>query len=305
MTRTAQIFIVLASFLIYGCQAQVKVDENFIKQFSPEIRPQVISICEQYDSNDQVQGIYFSRYAFGLYTFIGIKNNRFEILSFDDVKNSPIDEVSDIELQTGQYIKRNDQIILKTEKLNKSDPLANQSADFENFIYLQNAQSAFLIKDIEDVASSMSWSQTMGSARSQFKKIHCHIQDYHHYKGDEEPSPSYQALPERFKALVFEQPLHLTIKSAEDISKSLERNDDSETVIEQTVQILSGNTQKLFMNQPICIIQGQGKGLYGYINQPSQPLTKAWMSFERGASMGIARQGDIISTSYQECKSLN
>lgn len=55
MTRTAQIFIVLASFLIYGCQAQVKVDENFIKQFSPEIRPQVISICEQYDSNDQVQ----------------------------------------------------------------------------------------------------------------------------------------------------------------------------------------------------------------------------------------------------------
>lgn len=113
MTRTAQIFIVLASFLIYGCQAQVKVDENFIKQFSPEIRPQVISICEQYDSNDQVQGIYFSRYAFGLYTFIGIKNNRFEILSFDDVKYSPIDEVSDIELQTGQYIKRNDQIILK------------------------------------------------------------------------------------------------------------------------------------------------------------------------------------------------
>lgn len=202
-------------------------------------------------------------------------------------------------------IKRNDQIILKTEKITKSDPLANQSADFENFIYLRNSQSAFLIKDIEDVASSMSWSQTMGSARSQFKKIHCHIQDYHHYKGDEEPSPSYQALPKRFKALVFDQPLHLTVKSAEDISKSLERNDDSETVIEQTVQILSGNTQKLFINQPICIIQGQGKGLYGYINQPSQPLTTAWMSFEQGESTGIARQGDIISTSYKECKSLN
>ncbi|WP_288497359.1 hypothetical protein [uncultured Acinetobacter sp.] len=99
--------------------------------------------------------------------------------------------------------------------------------------------------------------------------------------------------------------MHLTVKSAEDISKSLERNDDSETVIEQTVQILSGNTQKLFINQPICIIQGQGKGLYGYINQPSQPLTTAWMSFEQGVSTGIARQGDIISTSYQECKSLN
>jgi hypothetical protein len=216
-----------------------------------------------------------------------------------------MDAVSDIELQTGQYIKRNDQIILKTEKMTKSDPTRNQIADFESFIYLQNSQNAFLINDIEDVASSMSWSQTMGSARSQFKKIHCHIQDYHLYKGDEEPSPSYQALPERFKALVFDQPLHLTIKSAEDISKPLERNDDSETVIEQTVQILSDNTQKLFMNQPICIIQGQGKGLIGYINKPSQPLTTAWMSFEHGTSTGFARKGDIISTSYQECKSLN
>ncbi|MBJ9954050.1 MULTISPECIES: hypothetical protein [unclassified Acinetobacter] len=303
--RTAQIFIFLVSFLIHGCQAQVKVDENFIQLFSPEIRPQVISMCEQYDSNDQVQGIYFSRYAFGLYTFIGIKNNRFEILSFDDAKYSSMDKVSDIELQTGQYIKRNDQIILKTEKMTQTDPLVNQSADFENLIYLQNSQSAFLIKDIENVASSMSWSQTMGSTRSQLKKIHCHIQDYHHYKGDEEPSPSYQALPERFKPLVIDQPMHLTIKSAEDILKSLERNDDSETVIEQKVQLISGNTRKLFINQPICIIQGQGKGLYGYINQPNQPLTTAWMSFEQGASTGIAKQGDIISTSYQECKSLN
>lgn len=115
--RTAQIFIFLASFLIYGCQAHVKVDENFIKQFSPEIRPQVTSMCEQYDSNDEVQGVYFSHYAFGLYTFIGIKNNRFEILNFDDVKYSSMDQVSNIESQTGQYIKRNDQIILKTEKM--------------------------------------------------------------------------------------------------------------------------------------------------------------------------------------------
>lgn len=50
-------------------------------------------MCEQYDSNDQVQGVYFSHYAFGLYTFIGIKNNRFEILSFDGVKYSSMDKV--------------------------------------------------------------------------------------------------------------------------------------------------------------------------------------------------------------------
>lgn len=73
-------------------------------------------MCEQYNFNDQVQGVYFSHYAFGLYIFIGIKNNRFEILSFDDVKYSSMDQLSNIESQTGRYIKRNDQIILKTKK---------------------------------------------------------------------------------------------------------------------------------------------------------------------------------------------
>ncbi|MCX5469648.1 hypothetical protein [Acinetobacter nematophilus] len=47
-----------------------------------------------------------------------------------------MDEVSDIELQTGQDIKMKWPNRFKNRKNDSDRPFANQSSDFENFIYL-------------------------------------------------------------------------------------------------------------------------------------------------------------------------
>lgn len=128
------------------------------------------------------------------------------------------------------------------------------------------------------------------------------------YQEEDEPAPEYKMLPDRIKAMVIDQPLHLKIQSAEDISKQLKENDDPETAVEQHIQIVTPDSSKLFMNQPICIIQGQGRAWTGYIEHPHQPLSTAWIyvyQFEPNSKLDIAKQGDVISTSNQECGALN
>ena len=295
-------------FLLAGCQPKVKVDENFLNEFSASIRPKVHSLCEQYDAKHEKDGIYFRKYAFGLYTFIGLKDKRFEILQFDDSKFPPAAEVKDIFERKGQFFENKNWINFKADSFENSDLQQRSSDSFEKLYYLNSSATPFLIQDIEDVAGSISWSKTMGLEQSFLKKIHCNINDYKAYKGEEESAPNYENLPNELKAHVLEKPLHLKVEFAENIRKQLEENDDPETAVEQKIGISTPTLQKLHQNQPICILQGNGKGLAGYIVQSKMPFTTAWLNvyqFEGQSNVNIAQQGDIISTSQTECESIN
>lgn len=300
------IFIFLLNPLINGCQAKPKVDQYFLQEFSEGIRPQVHSLCERYDSNDEFNGIYYSEYALGIYTLIGLKNNKFSILSFTDQQFLVQENIKDISFQTGTFSKNKNWIILETEKNMDSD--LNVINNFDRLYYLRSPTEIFLIKDLEDVAISTSWSKTMGDERSHFKKINCSLNFLKKYKGEDEPAPEYKILPEQLKAMVIETPLHLKIHWAEDIKDQLKENDDPETAVEQHIKLFTPEAQKLFKNQPVCILKGQGKGWIGYIDQPSQPYTSAWISvysFDLESSVHTANQGDVISTSQKECESFD
>ncbi len=295
-------------FLLAGCQPKVKVDENFLNEFSPSIRPKVQSLCERYDIDRETDGIYFSNQALGVYTLIGLKNNNFETLRFTDRSYLPNAKVSDVSVMLGYYVKNNNWFDFKTESIKESEQDINSSDNFEKLYYLNSATAQFLIQDIEDVASSISWSKTMGLEQSFFKKIHCNINDYKAYKGEEEPAPNYENLPDVLKARVLEKPLHLKVEFAEDIRKQLEENDDPETAVEQKIKISTPTLQKLYQNQPICIYQGKAKGLIGYIDQSKTPFTTAWLSvyqFEGESNVEIGQQGNMISTSQAECESID
>lgn len=165
--------ILIPMVALSACQSKVKADDVFLQEFSENIRPKVKTLCENFDSQDALEGVYFSRYAFGIYTFIALKNDKFEILSFDDGKFSSPHEAKDVYQQKGEYSQDKENIILQTKDIHHDDALSPQVAEYEKFVYLKSTANSFLITDLEDVASSISWSKTMGSAKSQFKKIHC------------------------------------------------------------------------------------------------------------------------------------
>lgn len=295
-------------FLLAGCQSNAKVDESFLNEFSPSIRPKVQSLCERYDIDHEKEGIYFSNQALGVYTLIGLKNHNFEILRFTDRSYLPNANVSDVSIMLGHYVQNKNWFDFKIESIKNSEQGINSTDNFEKLYYLNSPTSSFLIKDIEGVASSISWSKTMGLEQFFFKKIHCDIKSYKAYKGEEELAPNFKNLPDEMKALVLEQPLHLKVEFAENIGKQLAENDDPETAVEQQIRISTPTLQKLHQNQPICIMQGNGKGLSGYIDQSKTPFTTAWLSvyqFEGESNAQIAQQGDLISTSQAECESLD
>ncbi|WP_228256381.1 hypothetical protein [Acinetobacter wuhouensis] len=308
MIKTHIALFAFTCFLLTGCQSKAKVDESFLNEFSPSIRPKVQSLCERYDIDHEKEGIYFSNQALGVYTLIGLKNHNFEILRFTDRRYLPNSKVTDVSSHSGDYLQNKNWINFKTEHAENSGPQRRSSDNFEKLYYLNSPTASFLIQDIEDVANSISWSNTMGLEQSFFKKIHCNINDYKAYKGEDELAPNFKNLPDEMKALVLEQPLHLKVEFADNIRKQLAENDDPETAVEQQIRISTPTLQKLHQNQPICIMQGNGKGLSGYIDQSKTPFTTAWLSvyqFEGESNAQIAQQGDLISTFQAECESLD
>ena len=300
------LYLLLIFPILNGCQANSKVDEQFLNEFSESIRPQVRSLCERYSSKEQLNGIYYSQYALGIYTIIGIKNNNFEVLRFTDRNFLAQNKVEDVALQMGVMTKNKNWLNFKSEKNTNRE--LNDSNEIKKLFVLNKQSETFLIDDMEDVATSISWSKTMGSERSFLKKIQCTFKDYQAYKGEEEISPSYKDLPDELKALVIEEPLHLKIEFAEDISKKLKENDDPETAVEQKIKIRTPDTQKLFLNQPLCIIHGRDELWYGFMEKVDKPLSTAVVqvyTFEDHSLQYAAQQGDIVSTSEQDCSSPN
>lgn len=300
------ISIVLMLSFSEGSRAASAVDDRFLQEFSHEIRPQIRSMCERYDAPEQENGIYWNQYALGLNTFIGLKSGQFEILSFTDRTFLPEEPVQDIVIRHGQFAKIKNWLNLRYEKP-RSEHL-NDENQFQRFYHLNTPSKIFLIDDIQNLASSISWSNTMGLQQGILKKIHCHHSDFQAYQAEDEVAPDYQQLPDELQALVLEQPLHLKVKSADDIRAQLKAHDDPETPIEQVIQLYTPDARKLFQNQSICILRGQGKGWHGFIENPRQPYTTASIlvyQFDDATPLNSTQPDDVVTTSEQECESID
>jgi len=79
----------------------------------------VISLCDHFD------GIFLSKFAFDLYTLVGLKDNKFKILSFENFRFSQIG-FRDIYQQIGKYSKVNDLVRLQTESSRYAEPIVHK-----------------------------------------------------------------------------------------------------------------------------------------------------------------------------------
>lgn len=288
----------LFPFMLSACQAKTEIDVPFLNEFSAEMRPKIKVMCEMYVHSSQESGLYFSQTLFGQYKFIGLKNNKYQILKFEKniyEQSQPAKIILDI---LGDYAKSDAIIHLGQSK---------QDADFiaQDILWVRKNTAEYLVNDYETVARQISWNRQFGSEDGFLKKIDCTEQSYKTYQGEEEQAPVHQELPKQLKEIILEKPLHTQVQTAQDIKQELLENDDPETPVEQIIEINTPNSSQLFRHQQICIIQGQGKAWSGMIEEPKSPLSSAVIfvyKSETNEKLTPVQKGDIISTSEKECQ---
>lgn len=292
------VFALLFPFMLSACQAEIQVEVPFLNEFSAEMRPKIKMMCEMYVHSSQENGLYFSQTLFDQYKFIGLKNNKYQILKFEKKlyeQSQPAKIILDI---SGDYSKSGAIINLGQSK---------QDADFisQDILWIRKNTVEYLVNDYESVARQISWNRQFGSEDGFLKKIDCTEQSYKAYQGEEEQVPVYQELPKQLKKIVLEKPLHTQVQTAQDIKQELLENDDPETPVAQIIEINTPNSSQLFQHQQICIIQGQGKGWSGMIDEPKSPLSSAIIfvyKSETNEKLPPVQKGDMISTSEKECQ---
>lgn len=292
------VFALLLSFMLSACQAKTEVEVAFLNEFSAEMRPKIKVMCEMYVHSSKESGLYFSQTLFGQYKFMGLKNNKYQILKFEKKlyeESQPAKIILDI---LGDYNKSDAIIHLRKSK---------QDADFtaQDILWVRKNTEEYLVNDYESVARQISWNRQFGSEDSFLKKIDCTEQSYKAYQGEQEQSPMYQELPKPLKEMVLEKPLHTQVETAQDIKQELLENDDPETPVEQIIEINTPNSSQLFRHQEICIIQDQGKAWLGMIEEPKSPLSSAVIfvyKSEINEKLPPVQKGDLISTSEKECQ---
>lgn len=298
--------IMLTSLSLSSCSAKAPVEAQFLEEFTEDIHDRVISMCQEYSSSQAEEGVYYSKYAFGLYTFVGLKDHKFEVLKFDDSK-FPQRNITRLYTQKGDYQKQKNTIILETKEVQNFDAPHVVVPDFEKFTLLVSPKNSFLLTDLEDFSFTFNWLQKIGPENKNFKKIQCTANDLKQYKRDEEISPSYDQLPSELKAVVLKSPQHFTIEKVQDIRQDIAELVEPEDSVQQYVWFSIRNPQGLYFNQPVCLMTGKAKGQIGYMSVPKMPTSAAWFFYEKDSiseQTKYPEKGDILTTSANECPKL-
>ena len=290
--------ILLLPMLFSACQAKPIVDEQFLNVFTPDMQPKIKMMCETFSSSTNENGLYYSQTMFGQYKFLGLKDKKYQILKFENKAHEALKPAHVILDISGSYTKN--EAIIHIEKSPQDEEFIAQ-----DLVLVQKQTDQYLVNDLESVARQISWNHQFGNEDGFLKKMDCTEQRYKQYRGEEEEAPSFQNLPAQLKAMVLEKPLHIQVHTAQDIRQELLENDDPETPVEQVIEMNTSDARKLFKHQQICIIQGHGKAWSGMIEEPKQPFSSAFFfvyTSDPSEKLGPVQQGDMISTSEQECQ---
>ncbi|TCM68088.1 hypothetical protein EC844_10670 [Acinetobacter calcoaceticus] len=233
---------------------QSNIDQQFLKDFSLSIRPEIEAICKNYSQqNDNPKnnenGIYISRDNHGKHTILGMKDQRFELLIFQKKWDSQVDQVLDVIQLQGQYQVINNQISLGPIKATHQ----NMLQELQPLMMIENQRSTYLIISLEGVAQSIRTNNTLGDESNFMKKIRCRHDDYIDYRGVEEPAPEYAMLPAPLQAMIGDEPLRLNLLEAVHIHRKSAQDQDNPIVeIEQPSKLALSDLKSLFVAQPEC-----------------------------------------------------
>lgn len=278
--------------------AQNSENKDFINYFPEAMRESVQEICQNLNNTDNENGIYYSRSNLDKYKILSLKNNHYNIYIFNRDWRS--DVVKLVFFANGLYKRDGYKIALETS----SRPNDNNIYDHRELTWVKDENNSYLINDLKDSASSISWNKTLGRPSEFLKRIDCNINSIRAYKGDDEIAPDYKKLPHDLAQYVLEKPLHLEIAYAFDVSKEIAKQTDSEAYTVQVVKFKINDISKLSLNQPVCILFGRSKGAVGHLKNPESPISKAWFSYYKAnvnERTTFPQKGDILTTSKFEC----
>jgi hypothetical protein len=189
------------------------------------------------DRSHPVAGLYLSSYVGYEQLLALLPSGEYQMLFWNSDGKSHI-----ARHYTGRYWVHEASVRLEIELTDQS---LGSDANCETLVPMRSDGVLYLLSDLQDIATSIHWSNHMGETRNYFVEVH--LSDaIPEYQEQGMRAPPWDDLPQSLRAITLREPLRGTIQRI--VSEPKSDEEESEFLVEIDLGSLDGVT----MNMPMC-----------------------------------------------------